>query len=77
MTIIVIERDYSKPADIWERYLGAPCQSFDEAGELVAAHTSCWGDTDVLTTYVHNGTDVVEVSNITGEVLKEFFVRII
>ena len=77
MTIVVIERDHSKPADVRDQHLGAPCHGFDEAWELIIAHTSCYEDTAVSTTYVHNGTDVVESSNVTGEILKEFFVRVV
>lgn len=77
MTIIVIERDHSKPAEACDRYLGAPCRGFDEAWKLITAQTSCWDDAYISTTYIHNGIDVVGISNITGELLKEFFVRIV
>lgn len=75
MRIIVIEKDYSKPEDICERYLGVPCHSFDEAFELVYAHVNQFDETDVHVSYVHNGTNYAETHAQTGELLKEFFVR--
>lgn len=76
MTIVVIERDYSvKDPDLRDRYIGAPCRTFEEARELVYAHHHWSGDYN--TSYVENGTNYIEVSGDTGEVLAEYFVRLV
>ena len=76
MTIVVIERDYSiRDEDLRDRYIGAPCRSFEEARELVYAHHHYGGDYN--TSYVNNGTNYIEISGETGEILAEYFVRLI
>lgn len=74
MIISVIEKN-TNIADPYfrDRYIGAPCHSFDEARELCAAH--CGRHTELLTMeYINNGVVYAEVDPETGEVLKHFFV---
>lgn len=77
MKLCVIERDnriYNP--DARERYIGgSPCMSFDAARELVYAHCE-WGH-DVSVSYVNNGTNYNEIDRETGEVVKEYYVRLI
>lgn len=75
-TIVVIERDYSiKNPELQDRYIGTPCHTFEEARELVYAHRHWNGDYD--TNYIENGTNYIEISGETGEVLAEYFVRLV
>ncbi len=77
MLICVIERDnriYNP--DARDRFIGgSPCISFDGARELVYAHCE-WGN-EIFPVYVDNGTNYREVVRETGEVVKEYFVRIV
>ncbi len=77
MIIAVIERDYAiANEDFRDRYIGAPCRSFDEARELCAAH--CCRHSELVTMeYVNGGTVYAEVSEETGEILKHFYVQFI
>lgn len=77
MSLIIVERDYFLPADIRDQYIGVPCQSYEEVNELIAAHTSCWNDTETVTEQVADGINVLEVLKETGEPLKMFLVRTI
>lgn len=74
--IVIVERtfDFSDP-DLCKRYIGAPCHTFEEARELVYAHRrrGC----DFFTSYVNNGTDYAEIDAETGEVVAEYYVRLI
>lgn len=75
-TIIVIERNYSyTDPDLRDRYLGVPCHGFEEARELVYAHhhRGC----DYNTIYVNNGVDYIETNGETGEIVAEYFVRLL
>ena len=77
MIIAVIERDYSVAnPDFRDRYIGSPCQSYDEARELCAAHLNYHNDL-VTTQYIDSGVYYAEIDHETGEILKEFFVRAI
>lgn len=76
MIITVIERDYTNNLNHEVHYIGVPCESFEEAHELVLAHTNyCFND--LIVNYINNGTDYIEVSRETGEVIREFFVRLV
>lgn len=75
-TITVVERDYSiNDPDTRDRYIGTVCRSMEEARELVYAHhhRGC----DYNTVYVNNGTNYVEINGETGEMVAEYFVRIL
>lgn len=74
--IIVIERDYriSDP-DMRDRYVGSVCHTFEEARKLVYAHRCC--DCDISVCYVNNGTDYAVSNAETGELVCEYFVRLI
>lgn len=76
MTLCVIERNYeiANPENR-DRYFGAPCLSWEEANELVYANVgSC---EDVYVSYIQNGTDYTVYNTETGEVLREYFVRLV
>ena len=77
MIIAVIERDYSiADPDFRDRYIGAPCQSYDEARELCCGH--CGRHSELTTVqYIDGGVYYAEIDNETGEVLKEFYIRAI
>lgn len=73
--IAVIERNYDvKDPDFRDRYIGAPCRSYDEARELCAAHISYHSELKTEC-YIDDGTIYAEVDTETGEIRKEFFVR--
>ena len=75
-TVMVIGRDYSvKNPNMRDRYIGSPCRTFEEARELVYAHRHWNGDYNA--SYVENGVNYVEISGETGEVLAEYFVRLL
>ena len=77
MIIAVVERDLTiANEDFQNRYIGAPCRSFDEARELCCAHLSRHNDMHVLD-YIDNGVHYAETDSETGEIVKEFFVRAI
>ena len=77
MIIAVVEHDYSiANPDFRDRYIGAPCRSFDEARELCAAHLSRRNELQVVD-YIDNGVHYAETDWETGEVVKEYFVRAI
>lgn len=74
--ISVIMRDYSvKDPDMRDRYIGAVCQTFEEAREVVYGHHH-WG-CDYNTEYVNNGTNYIEINGETGEIVAEYFVRLV
>ena len=51
MIIAVVERDLTiANEDFQDRYIGAPCRSFDEARELCCAHLGRHNDMHVLDT---------------------------
>jgi hypothetical protein len=75
MLIAVIERDNSVSNPYFrDRYIGSPCQSFDEARELCCAHLGYNSELEIHS-FIDDGTHYVEISRETGEILKEFFVR--
>jgi hypothetical protein len=77
MIIAVVERDYSiADPDFRDRYIGAPCRDFDEARELCAAHLGYRNKLNTVD-YIDNGVRYAETDHETGEILKEFFVRVI
>jgi len=77
MIIAVVEKDYSVAnPDFRDRYIGSPCQSYDEARELCAAHLGYKNELHVVD-YIDNGVHYAEIDHETGEILKEFFVRTI
>ena len=76
MTLCVIERNYGVANPVYsDRYFGAPCVSWEEASELVYANIGSWER--VETSYVQNGTNYAVIDTETGEVLREYFVRLI
>ena len=75
MYLVVIERDnrISNP-NARDRFIGgSPCVSYEGARELVCAHLE-WGS-ELIVSYIENGTNYAEIDQYTGEVIKEFFVR--
>lgn len=77
MIIAVVECDYSiANPDFRDRYIGSPCYSFDEARELCAAHLFRHNELHVVD-YIDNGVHYAETDWETGEVVKEFFVRVV
>lgn len=76
MTLCVIERNYGVANPVYsDRYFGAPCVSWEEASELVYANIGSWER--VETSYVQNGTNYAVIDTKTGEVLREYFVRLV
>jgi len=76
MTLCVIERNYEiANPDNRDRYFGAPCLSWEEASELVYANIGSREKVDV--SYVQNGTNYAVIDMETGEVLREYFVRLV
>lgn len=77
MIIAVVERDYSvTDRDFRDRYVGFPCHSFDEARKLCIARL--YGHNELhIVGYIDNGTHYAEIYPKTGEVVKEFFVRVV
>jgi hypothetical protein len=76
MTLCVIERNYTvENPDSRNRYFGAPCLSWEEASELIYANIGSWERVDA--SYVQNGTNYVVTDTETGEVLREYFVRLV
>lgn len=77
MIIAVVERDFSVAnPDFRDRYIGAPCYGFDEARELCCAHLGYNNELHTVN-FIDNGVQYAETDHETGEVLKEFFVRVI
>lgn len=77
MIIAVVERDYSVAnPDFRDRYIGSPCQSYDEARELCAAHLGFRNELHTCE-YVNNGVVYAEIDHETGELLKHFYVQFI
>jgi len=77
MIIAIVERDYSVAnPDFRDRYIGSPCQTFEEARELCAAHLGYNNELHVVD-YVEHGVYYAEIDHETGEIRKEFFVRMI
>jgi hypothetical protein len=77
MIIAVVERDYSiANPDFRDRYIGAPCRSFDEARELCCAHLGRHNEMHTVE-YIDDGTHYTEMDCETGEIVKEFFIRAI
>lgn len=77
MIIAVVERDYSVAnPDFRDRYIGSPCQSYDEARELCAAHLGYRNELHTQE-YVDNGVVYAEIDHETGELLKHFYVQFI
>lgn len=77
MLIAVIERNLKiENPDFRDRYIGAPCRSFDEARELCAAHLDRHNEMHTME-YIDGGTHYAETDCETGEIVKEFFVRVI
>lgn len=75
MIIAVVERNHLVDDPfLRDRYIGSPCQSFDEARELCAAHLFHGNDLHVVE-YIDNGVHYAETDWETGEIVKEFFVR--
>lgn len=76
MTLCVIERNYgvANPENR-DRYFGAPCLSWEEASELVYANIGNRERVD--SSYVQNGTNYAVIDTETGEVLREYFVRLV
>lgn len=75
MIIAVVEKDYNRAEGFQERYIGAPCQSFEEATELIFAHfTSKYNN--VTNYFVENGMRCVETNRYTGEVVREYFMML-
>ena len=75
MVIGVIERDYSRPERFQDRYIGAPCANFEEARELVFAHTYVRTN-NLEVNYVEDGVFYTEINRYTGEVVREYFVKV-
>lgn len=74
MIICVIEKDYNRPYDFQNRYLGSPCSSFGEAREIVNVHIAELRDTIYTCTFfVNDGETVTVCDKNTGEVLREYF----
>ena len=74
-TVIVIERDFSYvDCDLQYHYIGAPCHSFEEARELVYAHRQ--RNCDFQVSYVNNDPNYVEINAETGEIVAEYYVRL-
>ena len=77
MYIAVIEKDNRIPDNLTNpRYIGAPCHSFDEARELVCAHLEHNNEIYVAD-LVENGVTYYELDHYTGEILKEFYVKMV
>lgn len=77
MIIAVVERDYTiANPDFRDRYIGVPCYGFDEARELCAGHLSYHNELHVVD-YIDSGVHYAETDHETGEILKEFFVRVV
>lgn len=77
MIIAVVERDFSiADPDFRDRYIGVPCRGFDEAKELCIAHLGYNNELHTVS-YIDNGVRYAEIDSETGEILKEFFVRVI
>lgn len=77
LTIAVIERDYSiVDEEMRDRYIGSPCRSFEEARELCIAHGP-WHSNFETMAYTEDGYKYASISQYTGEVLKEFFVKVL
>lgn len=75
MIIAVVERSYLvDDPSLRDRYAGDPCQSYDEARELCAAHLGYKNEMHVVE-YIDDGVQYAETDHETGEILKEFFVR--
>lgn len=76
MYLVVIERNnnISNP-DARDRIIGDICHSFDAARELVSAH--CERGHDLYPNYIENGTNYDEFDRYTGEIVKEYYVRVI
>ena len=73
----VLERDYRiKDTDFSVRYIGSPCQSVEEAVELIYAHGDWGEEISVMCFDKRIGSyTYAETSIETGEILKEFFIR--
>lgn len=77
MIIAVVERDYAVANKSFrDRYIGAPCHSYDEAFELCAAHLGYKNELHIQE-YVDNGIVYAEVDPETGELLKHFYVQFV
>ena len=75
MIITVVERNYRLPEAYRERYIGSPCQSWDEARELVSAHLAEVGDeADFRMEHTDQGRVYRAMSKFTGELLRDYFV---
>lgn len=78
MLIVVIEKDYDMPAPSQIRYIGEPCETFEEADELVKIHACEINEcASVNRFFVHNGERWYLSSTKTGEILREYIVQII
>lgn len=74
--IVVVERDYRiADPDLRDRYIGGVCRTFEEARELVYAHRC--RDCDISASYINNGTDYAMYDAETGELVAQYFVRLI
>ena len=75
--ITVVERDFRLCEDCRDRYIGGtPCVSFEGARELVYAHRERGNDISVEN-YIENGTVYAETSAETGEIVKEYYVKLL
>jgi len=75
MIITVVERNYKLPEAYRERYIGSPCQSWDEARELVCAHLAEVEDeADFCMEHTSRGREYRATSKLTGELFREYFV---
>lgn len=74
MIISVIECNYKLPKDFCDRYIGSPCQSWDEARELACAHMAEIEDiADFRMDYTNHGRCYTATDRKTGEILREYF----
>lgn len=74
-TIIIIKKEYGYSDGEHFSYVGEPCEYSSQAVELIYAqrHYGC----EFHTSYVNNGTNYVETHASTGEIVAEYFLRLV
>lgn len=75
MHIIVIERDYRDTSALRNMVIGSIYEGFNDAQQLVFSR--CPSGCALDHTFVDNGDNYIAIDRYTGEIVKEFYVRLI